>query len=224
MRVRSRIAAVVIGAGLLSASPLGAQTPDMAVMAKWSAVTIVRYVMTGIYRGDLVVMRSPRGIDATAQVVDSVEFVFSWNQQEMALVGAATVRNFPATVSFPPRMGECPPPRITTPYDGWVIASATTIGSGGGLTLTGKRMYGAGSFPRAKPNVPASQEVCGDVWEPVAATSEPVEMMVGVATTLWYAMPTAGGENVSVTRDGKSIVVVDPATGWTWRYTATAVR
>ena len=222
MRRRSRIDVMVIGC-LLSASPLGAQTPDMTVMAKWASVTVVRYVMTGIYKGDLVVMRSPRGVDATANVTDSVELVFTWNQQEMALVGAATVRNFPATASLA-ATAQCPAPRITTPYDGWIITSATTIGSGGGLTLTGKRALAAGSFPRAKPNVPASQEVCGDVWEPVAASSEPVEMMVGVATPLWYAMPSAGGENVSVTRDGKTIVVVDPATGWTWKYTATPVR
>jgi hypothetical protein len=224
MRSRSRVELVVIGCLGLSASPLGAQAVDMAVMAKWSAVTVVHYVMTGVFRGDLVVMRSPRGVEATATVTDSVEFVFSWNQQQMTLVGAATVRNFPATVSFPARIGECPAPRVTTPYDGWVIASATTIGSGGGLTLKGTRTYAAGAFPRAKPNVPASQEVCGDVWEPVAATSEPAEMMVGVATTLWYAMPSAGDENVSVTKDGKSIIVIVPQTGWTWTYTATAVR
>jgi len=222
MRRTSRVELLVIGC-LLPAAPLGAQTPDMTVMAKWASVTIVHYIMTGVYKGDQVVMRSPRGLDAKANVTDSVEFVFNWNQQEMALVGAATVRNFPATASLAATAG-CPAPRIATPYDGWVIAAATTIGSGGGLTLTGKRILAAGSFPRAKPNVPASQEVCGDVWEPVAATSEPVEMMVGVATPLWYAMPSAGGENVSVTRDGKSIVVVDPATGWTWRYTATPVR
>ena len=222
MRRAFHIAVIAI-ACLLTASPLGAQTPDMTVMAKWASVTIVRYVMTGVYRGDQVVMRSPRGIDATAQVVDSVELVFTWNQQQMVLVGAATVRNFPAGASLGPT-AQCPAPRITTPYDGWVITSATTTGGGGALTLSGKRMLAAGSFPRAKPNVPASQEVCGDVWEPVAASSEPVEMIVGVATPLWYAMPSAGGENVSVTRDGKSIIVVDPATGWTWRYTATAVQ
>ena len=222
MRRAFHIAVIAI-ACLLTASPLGAQTPDMTVMAKWASVTIVRYAMTGVYRGDQVVMRSPRGIDATAQVVDSVELVFTWNQKQMVLVGAATVRNFPAGASLGPT-AQCPAPRITTPYDGWVITSATTTGGGGALTLAGKRMLAAGSFPRAKPNVPASQEVCGDVWEPVAASSEPVEMIVGVATPLWYAMPSAGGENVSVTRDGKSIIVVDPATGWTWRYTATAVQ
>jgi hypothetical protein len=36
--------------------------------------------------------------------------------------------------------------------------------------------------------------------------------------------PSAGGEFVSVSKDGKSIIVVNPATGWTWTYTATPVR
>lgn len=224
MRRRSRVEVVVIGCLCLSASPLGAQAVDMAVMAKWAAVTVVRYVMTGDFTGELVVMRSPRGVEAKPKVTDRVELTFNWNQQEMTLVGPATVKNFPATVSFPARIGECPAPRVTAPYEGWDIVSVTVIGGGGGLTLAGKRTYAAGAFPRAKPNVPASQEVCGDVWEPVAATTEPTEMMVGVATTLWYAMPSAGGEFVSVSKDGKSIIVVDAATGWTWTYTATPVR
>jgi len=220
---KSRVGVVVIGSLCLSASPLGAQAPDMALMAKWSAVTVVHYVMIGDYAGELVVMKSPRGVEAKAKVTDRVEFTFNWNQREMALVGAATVKNFPATVVLA-RDGECPAPRITAPYEGWDIAAVTGIAGGGGLTLTGTRTYAAGAFPRARPNVTASQEVCGDVWEPVAATTETHQMIVGVASTLWYALPSAGGEFVSVSKDGKSIIVVDHATGWTWTYTATPVR
>jgi hypothetical protein len=224
MRLRSRVEVVVIGCLCLSAAPLGAQAVDMALMAKWSSVTVVHYVMTGEFTGDAVVMKSPRGVEAKPKVTDRVELTFNWNQHEMALVGPATVKNFPATVSFPARIGECPAPRVTTPYEGWDIVSVTSISGGGGLKLAGRWNYAAGAFPRAKPNVPASQEVCGDVWEPVAATSETAEMMVGVAPPLWYAMPSAGGEFVSVTKDGKSIVVIDHGTGWTWTYTATPVR
>src|SRR5437773_4554200 len=162
MSRRSRVEVVVIGCLSLSASPLGAQAVDMAVMAKWSAVTVVHYVMTGDFTGELVVMKSPRGVDAKAKVTDRVELTFNWNQHAMALVGAATVKNFPATVAFPAPTGECPVPRITTPYEGWDIVSVT--GFGGGVTLAGKRTYAAGAFPRARPNVPASQEVCGEVW------------------------------------------------------------
>jgi hypothetical protein len=222
MRRGSRVEVVVIGCLCLSASPLGAQGVDMAVMAKWSTVTVVHYVMTGDFTGELVVMKSPRGVDAKAKVTDRVELTFNWNQHEMALVGAAAVKNFPATVSFPAPTGECPAPRVTTPYEGWDIVSVT--GFGGGVTLAGKRTYAAGAFPRARPNVPASKEVCGEVWEPVTATTEAAELMVGVAPTIWYAMPSAGGEFVSVSKDGKSIIVVHPATGWTWTYTATPVR
>ena len=220
---RSRVELVAIGCLSLSAPPLGAQAVDMATMAKWSAVTVVHYVMTGDYTGEVVVMKSPRGVDAKAKVTDRLEITFNWNQHDMTLVGPATVQNFPATVAFLPTPG-CPAPRMTTPYEGWDIAAVTGIGGGGGLTLTGKWTYSAGAFPRARPNVPASQEVCGDVWEPVAATTEPAKWMVGVAPPLWYAMPTAGGQFVSVSKDGKSIIVVDHGTGWTWTYTATPVR
>lgn len=224
MRRRSRVELVVIGCLGLHASLLGAQAVDMAAMARWSAVTVVHYVMTGEFRGEAVVMRSPRGVEAKGQVTDRVQLTFDWNQHEMALVGPVAVENFPATVSFPARMGECPAPRVTQPYDGWDIGTVTTVAGGGALTLSGKRTYAAGAFPRARPNVPANQEVCGDVWEPQAATSEAMQMIVGVAPPLWYAMPTAGGAFVSVTKDGKSIVVYDNATKWTWTYTATPVR
>ena len=218
---RARIEVLVIGCLSLSASPLGAQAVDMALMAKWSAVTVVHYVMTGDFTGELVVMKSPRDVEARGKVTDRVELTFNWNQQQMALVGPATVKNFPATVVLR-ASAECPAPRMTVPYEGWDILSVT--GFGGGVTLTGKRAYAAGAFPRARPNVPASQEVCGEVWEPVTATTETAEFMVGVATTLWYAIPSLGGEFVSVSKDGKSIIVVNPATGWTWTYTATPVR
>ncbi len=79
MSRRSRIEVVVIGCLSLSASPLGAQAVDMAVMAKWAAVTVVHYVMTGDFAGELVVMKSPRGVDAKAKVTDRVELTFNWN-------------------------------------------------------------------------------------------------------------------------------------------------
>src|SRR5437773_12000433 len=160
----------------------------------------------------MVVIKARRGVGATAKVTARVGLTFKWDQHAMALVGAATVKNFPATVVLAPT-AECPAPRITTPYEGWDIVSVT--GFGGGVTLAGKRTYAAGAFPRARPNVPASQEVCGEVWEPVTATTEAAEMMVGVAPPLWYAMPSAGGELVPVSQAGKWIVVVNAAPGGT---------
>ena len=149
---------VVIGCLALCASPLGAQAVDMATMAKWSAVTVVHYVMTGDFSGELVVMKSPRELDATAKVTDRVQFTFNWDQHAMALVGPVTVVNFPATAVVGPT-AQCPAARITGSYDGWDITSVT--GTGGVLTLAGQRTYAAGAFPRPRPNVPASQEVCG---------------------------------------------------------------
>ena len=221
MHRTSRLTIVIVILGL-RAAPLAAQQPDMNVMAKWSAVTVVHYVMTGEFKNPLVIMRSNMLGEAKPTVSDRVELTFNWNQQQMALVGPVGIQNYNATWSFAPPSGECPLPRITAPYEGFTVTAVT--GGSGMLTLKVKRGYAAGAFPRAKPNVTASQEVCGDVWVPVAATAEDDEMMVGVASTMWYAIPSAGGESVSVTKDGKSIVVVDNATGWTWTYTATPVR
>jgi len=219
MHRRSRLAILI---SCLGAVPLAAQQPDMNLMAKWSAVTVVHYVMTGEFKNELVIMRSNMLGEAKPTVTDRVQLTFNWDQQQMALVGPVGIQNSNATWVFAPPTGDCPLPRITAPYEGFTVTAVS--GGSGMLTLKVKRNYAAGAFPRAKPNVTASQEVCGDVWVPVAATAEDDEMMVGVASTLWYAIPSAGGESVSVTKDGKSIVVVDAATGWTWTYTATPVR
>lgn len=89
-----------------STGPAAAQ--DVELMARWTAIPVVRYAVVGKFTGQPEVIRGAQGFNRHGQVTDRVEITFDWNQNEMALVGTPTVSNFPSSVSLIEGSG-CPP-------------------------------------------------------------------------------------------------------------------
>jgi hypothetical protein len=206
--------AALLGASLTCFTvPARAQDMNMDVMTKWSAFTVVRYVVVGEYSGEPSILAGGARI-ARAHATDRVELTFDWNQNETALVGTPTIKNFPGTMTPPAANGPCPAVRVSGTYDHWTIASVTALANT--LQLTGTRSYPAAVVPYM------GETQCAE--EKAVATTEEATMMLAVLPTIIFGMPAARGEGVSISKDGKSFVFVDTPNGWTWRYTPTGLR
>lgn len=212
--MRRRLAVLLSAALACPTVSLRAQDMDMDVLSKWSAFTVVRYVVVGEFSG------IPAGVLlGAASATDRVELTFDWNQNETALVGTPTFKNFPGTAVPPGPGGPCPmiPMRYNGTYDYFTLTSAAQLPNSPAVQLSGKRSY---------PAVVVAQEVGRECKEQtVPAQTQEVTMMLVVQTTVVFGMPAARGEGMSISKDGKSIVVVDQENhGWTWTYTPTGLR
>lgn len=211
--MRRRSLALLLSAALAYPTvPLRAQEMNMDVMAKWSAFTVVRYAVVGEYSG------VPAGVlVGAASANDRVELTFDWNQNETVLVGTPTFKNFPGTAVPPGPGGPCPMIRVrfTSPYDYFTLTSVAPVANT--LRLNGTRSYPAAVQP---------QEVGRECKEAtVPAKTQEVTMALVVLPTVFFGMPAAAGEGISISKDGKSIVAVDKENpGWTWTYTPTGLR
>lgn len=193
-----------------------AQDMNMDVMNKWSAFTVIRYVVVGEYSGDASTLRgagyNPPG------ATDRVELTFDWDQNATALVGTPAIKNFPGTMDARAvARGPCPaaPPRVSGTYDHLTVASATPVSNT--LELKGTR-----SHPAAVVLGMNSKDEC--VNETVPASTEEVTMSLVVLPTVFFGMPAAAGPGISFSKDGKSLIAVDKENGWTWTYTPTGVK
>ena len=198
------------------ASAVGAQQVDADLMAKWSAVTVVRYAVVGEFGGAPTILNGAGGFKSQGQVTDRVELTFDWNQNETALVGTPTFKNFPSRVSVTPAAG-CPAARISGAYEHMNVLSVKQFSSVLQVAVT--RSYPAGSIPHANESAP-----CGAEWDTAAAKVETSEIMLLVPPTMYFGMPSAAGSTLSISPDRKSMVLVDKNGGWTWTYTPTSVR
>jgi hypothetical protein len=205
-----------LGVLLMGSLAFPAAAQDVELMARWTAIPVVRYAVVGQFNGQPEVIRGAQGFNRQGQVTDRVEITFDWNQNESALVGAATFKNFPSSVSLIEGSG-CPPTRVNGAYEHLEIVSVAQLSSV--LQMAATRSFPAGSVPYA------GEATCGAGWDDAAARSEAVEMMLIVPPTVYFGMPSAAlGTGTSISKDGKSIVLVDEASGWTWTYTPTAVK
>lgn len=184
----------------------------MDVLTKWSAFTVVRYAVVGEFSG----VPAAGGVGA-ASATDRVELTFDWNQNETALVGTPTFKNFSGTAVPPGPGGPCPMIRVrfSGTYDYFTLTSVAPVSNT--LQLNGTRSYPAAVVP---------QEVGTECKEAtVPAKTQEVTMLLVVLPTVIFGMPAARGEGVAISKDGKSIVAVDKENpGWTWTYTPTGLR
>jgi len=213
--MRRRRVVVLLSAAL--ACPLvslRAQDMDMDILNKWSAFTVIRYVVVGEFSG------VPAGVLlGAASASDRVELTFDWNQNETALVGTPTFKNFPGTAVPPGPGGPCPmiPMRYNGTYDYFTLTSVAQMPNSPRVQLNGTRSY---------PAAVVAQEVGRECKEAtVPAKTQEATIMLVVQTTMAFGMRGARGEGVSISKDGKAIVVMDQENpGWTWTYTPTGLR
>lgn len=216
MRRPLRLAALLSASLICLTVPARAQDMNMDVMNKWSAFTVIHYVVVGEYSGDPSINPGGGGF-IPASATDHVELTFDWNQNETALVGTPVIKNFPGTMTPPPPRDPCPTMRVRVSgtYDHVTVTSVTPMANT--LQLQGTRSRPAAVVPH--------MEGMNCVEGTVPATTHEVTMMLVVLPTVIFGMPAARGEGVSLSKDGKSIVAVDKENpGWTWTYTPTGLR
>lgn len=203
------VAAIVLAP---CATPVFAQ--NVNAMAKWTALTVVRYRVVGEFSGTTTILSGAKNVvPSTASVTDRVEIDFDWNQSEMKLVGKPVIRNFPTKVVALNPGPNCSVPKIGGTFE---LATFTAIDDSsmermsGVLNTTVKRDQPGGSA--------CGPSEAGTVWETAPAKSETLQQKFMVAQAMALAMPGM----IPATPDGKSLVL--KADGWTWTQTPTPVK
>ena len=197
---------------LVSAALAVSQAPTTAeLVARWSAVTVVRYHIVGDYADTTVIAyREPAG---QAIVADRVVLDFDWDVKAQQLVGEATIENAPSTVAgFRNTHPSCPAPVPAGSYEHVTVASVA--GAGARLELKGTR-----AFPAV-----AVVAGCQGVQEPkkVAAWDQEIVERLTVPSPLMLSAPAGTDPNLTVSADRTSFTL--KAGPWTWTFTPTPVR
>ena len=210
-RPRCKRDALITGfvAAVSTAAPAAAQF-NTEVMQKWATVTIVHYAVVGTYAADTLIVNA--GTNGFAEVKDTVEVSFDWDQTQGKLVGEPTIENFPSELGALRNGADgCRPPALNGSYEHFTLLSLTE-GLGGQLAMSIQR-----DSPAADMTV-----ACTGGSESVPASSTTESSEFAVPGTMILAMPVEAGGPLTVSPDGTSMIFVDK--GWTWTYTPTPVR
>jgi hypothetical protein len=201
--------AALVSAAFLAVAPAAAQL-NVEIMQKWGAVTVIHYVVVGVYGADTLIVNA--GTNGYAGVKDRVELAFDWDQTQAKLVGEPVIRNFPAeTGTIRNGAAGCRAPTLNGKYDHLTLLSVAE-GLGGQLMMSARRDFPAAAMPVA----------CTGGSQAVPAKSVTSTEEFVVPGTMIFAMPSQAGAAQTVSADGNSIVFVNK--GWTWTYTLTPVR
>src|SRR5262245_1999033 len=94
-------------------APHSAAAQDLDAQVKWTEAKVVHYKIAGDFTGKMRILSGEHTI-RNAEVTDHIEFEFDWDNQEMKLLGAPMLRNFPTRLGAidPAPIEGCPPVRI----------------------------------------------------------------------------------------------------------------
>jgi hypothetical protein len=205
---RGALAAAFAGAAF-AAAPAAAQV-NTDVMQKWAVVKVVRYTVAGEYSAETLVVNA--GTSGYAEVKDRVEMTFDWDQTEAKLVGEPVIKNLPSEIGAMRNGAKgCRAPTLNGKYEHFTALSLKE-GLGGQLEMSVRRDFPGAAMPVACTG--------GSEAVPAKSTTESREFIV--PGTMVLAMPAQPGGQLTVSPDGKSMIVVDK--GWTWTYTPTPVK
>ena len=205
--MRSILTSLAGAAFLASATNVAnAQQLDMQEMMKWGSARIISYDITGVFKGEALIMTGVGGgVTAKAVVEDKVELFLNWDQTQSQLVGAPSIKNFDTKVGPVIPDSTCPPARPSGKYEHF---TALSMQNGPGyVELEARQDFSGGSIP----------VVCGSSWKDVAASSQTVTSAVTFPAATIMAMPPPLPQGMSKSADGRSIIV--EGEGWTWTYT-----
>ena len=194
----------------LLAGATGVDAQNVDEMAKWTALTVVRYRVVGEFSGETPLFA---GGGQNARATDRVELEFDWDQFEMKLAGTAKITN--ADTEFTPiPIGDCPASRVNGKLE---VANAVSVSSDqlpGMLTVTTSSQTPAGANSGPNENGP-----CAATYDHAAGSATGTTTLQ-VIPAMMLAMGPPGANGISP--DGKSFIV--KAQAWTWTYTPTPVR
>jgi hypothetical protein len=212
--VLASLLAVAPGAGTLHAQQTQAQ---IEAMIKWGQAEDIHYDVVAEYAKDTrILIAAPNSTASGAQalVTDRYEVSFDWNPVALALIGKPVFRNFPST--FPTaavlfaKSCRVPPP-FTGVFDYVELLDSKQLGTGS-LEFSAKRTYPEGLLPFLN-----EFGKCG--LDPAPAKTESVTTGVVIVSGMYFATPQAVPANVTVLKDGKTMILKDEPNGWTYTYT-----
>ena len=220
--MRCAFGAAVIGAMAVALFVSPARGQNVEELMRWQGATAVHYDVVAEYAGTTPILKSKPPEFAVA-VKDRFEISFDWSPTNMAMVGQATFKNFPATLPSPlPGLVSsgkpCPSPKLNGTFD-YAEVKAAKSGTPGTNTvaLVMARAFPAGAFAYAL-------EGACDNWQQAPQTTDTSNTGLQVPPGMYFAMPQAVPRNITVGKDGKTMTLVDKANGWTYTYTLRVAR
>lgn len=207
-----KLSMTTLAAFLLISGTAAAQI-DVAAIAKWEQATIIHYEVVGEI-SDPHVQIPPTDADLYADVYDRVTLSFDWDKNAQNFVGAPRFENHPGRVSNLTGMAPgCPAGSVNGPYEHFDVVEIRPM-DGGSIQLVGKRVHPETSVA----------ESCGTGRRTYAGAETPQTEFTAVPEPTMLAMAAmlpAGGP-ISVTPDGKSMVMKAQNNNWVWTFTPTA--
>ena len=203
---------VTIAAGSLAISGFANAQIDPAAIAKWEQATIIHYEMVGEVN-DPHVQIPPTDADLYADVYDRVTLSFDWDKSKNQFVGAPRFQNHAGRVSNITGMGEgCPTGTVNGPYEHFDVVEVKLM-DGGAVELVGKRI---------RPETSVA-ESCGSGRRSYPGAEEPHTEYTAVPdpSMLAFAGMLPAGSPITVTADGKSLVMKAQNNNWVWTSTPT---
>jgi hypothetical protein len=89
---------------------------DMAAIAKWNAVRIVHYQITGTFKGQAHI--SPKSEYGLLEVTDTISLELDWDIRASAAVGPVKFTNATTQVAKTSSgRADCPPPKVAGGYE-----------------------------------------------------------------------------------------------------------
>ena len=211
MRQTLSSASLIIAALFLSAS-VAAQ--DMAALQKWEKAEIVHYEVVGELKQKHVQI-PPTDADLYADVVERVTLSFDWNKKKGVIVGTPKIQNDAARVSNLMGMDKkCPTGKLNGPYEHFDVVEIRQAKPKEALELVGKRIH---------PDTMVADS-CSSKLRLFKGATVAAKEYIGPPDPQALAMagmiPKDGP--ITVTPDGKSIVMKALNNNWVWTYTPTA--
>ena len=206
------IGASLIATALLQSAPAAAQ--DMAALQKWEKVEIVHYEVVGEFFKKHVQI-PPTDADLYADVVERVTLSFDWNKKKGVIVGTPKIQNDAGKVSNLMGMEKkCPTGKLNGPYEHFDVVEIRQSKPKEALELVGKRIH---------PDTMVADS-CSSKLRLFKGATVAAKEYIGPPDPQALAMagmiPRDGP--ITVTPDGKSIVMKALNNNWVWTFTPTA--
>jgi len=206
------IGASLIATALFQSAPAAAQ--DMAALQKWEKAEIVHYEVVGELTQKHVQI-PPTDADLYADVFERVTLSFDWNRKKGVIVGTPKIQNEAGKVSNLMGMEKkCPTGKLNGPYEHFDVVEIRQARPKEALELVGKRIH---------PDTMVADSCSSKLRLFKGATVAAKEYIFPPdPQALAMASMLPKGGNITVTADGKSIVMKALNDNWVWTYTPTA--
>jgi hypothetical protein len=215
--MRRQLLAAAIAAGVVADSGILAagQQFDMAAAQKWGAAKVVRYQVSGVFKGATTITPGQNAQYAHATVGDAVTVRVDYDIRQNAIVGTPAVTNSKSSVSnlSGGSMVKCPPPVPQGDFELLDVAKVVA-GPGNTVELQGTRVYPSIGLSSGWPHTCAHQTVPGK--------TEPVTTVLPLPSPVMLALPTNADPKFAISTDRKSFSL--KVGDWTWTYTPTLVQ